>query len=144
MKTTFEEIASNRLEERGMPCPIRDLVHVPLSINIPEILEYLECADFEHWLISAFFENANRMPLRHLCSHGDYRSKIRSVDVWMVGITQRTGRIWSGKVQVEITEVRSGGSKAELSTEHRYAELFFTLDTENGEFVFVTNVDGEN
>jgi hypothetical protein len=144
MKDTFAEIASNRLEEKEMPCPIRDLFHVPLSIDIPEILEYLERADFEHWVTAAFFENANRMPLRHLRSNGDYRSEIRSVDVWMVEITQRTGKIWSGKVQVEITEVRSGGSKAELSTEHRYAELFFTLNTESGEFAFVTNVDGEN
>jgi hypothetical protein len=70
MKTPFEEIASNRLEEKEMPCPIRDLVHVPLSINIPEILEYLECADFEHWLTAAFFENAHRIPLRYLRSHG--------------------------------------------------------------------------
>jgi hypothetical protein len=74
MKTTFEEIASNRLEEKGMPCPIQ----VPLSINIPKILEYLDCADFEHWLTAAFFENAKRMPLHHLRSHGDYRSEIRS------------------------------------------------------------------
>jgi hypothetical protein len=144
MKTPFEEIASNRLEEKEMPCPIRDLVHVPLSINIPEILEYLECADFEHWLTAAFFENAHRIPLRYLRSHDDYRSEIRSVDVWMVEITQRTGKIWSGKVQVEITEGRSDGSKAELSTEHRYAELFFTLDTESGEFAFVSDVGGEN
>jgi hypothetical protein len=61
----------------------------------------------------------------YLCSHGDYRSEIRSVDIWVVEITQRAGKIWSGRVQAEITEVRSGGSKTELSTEHRYAELFF-------------------
>jgi hypothetical protein len=143
MKTTFEEIASNRRQEKEMPSPIRGPVHLPLSIKIPEILEYLECADFEHWLTAAFFENANRMPLRHLRSHGHYPSEIRSVNVWMVEITQRIGKIWSGKVQVEITEVGSSGSKAELSTGHRYAELYFTLDTESAEFAFVTDVDGK-
>jgi hypothetical protein len=144
MNTTFEETASKSLEEREIPFPKRDLVQVPLSIKIPEILEYLECADFEDWLTAAFFENADRMPLWHLCSHGDYRSEIRSVDVWMVEFTQRTGKTWSGKVQVEITEVRSGGSKARPSKGHRYAELFFALDTESGEFTFLTNADGEN
>jgi hypothetical protein len=119
------------------------LVHNPLSIKIPAILEYLERADFEHWLTAAFFENAIRMPLRRLCSDGDYQSEIRSVDVWMVEITQRTGKIWSGKVQAEITEVWSGGSQAEFSTEHRYAEIFFALDTESGEFAFrPENLDG--
>jgi hypothetical protein len=136
MKAASEKIVLNRLKEREVPSPRPDLVHVPLSITIPEILEYLECADFEQWLTAAFFEDANRMPLCHLRSLGDYRSEIRSVDVWMVEMTQRTGKIWNGKIQAEITEVRSGGSKAEFSTEHRYAELFFALDTESGEFAF--------
>ena len=144
MKNTFEEIASNRLEKTAIPFPIHDLIHVPVSINIPEILEYLEGADFEDWLTAALFENASRMPLRHLCAHGAYRSEIRSVDVWMVEITQRTGKIWNGKFQVEFAEVQSGGSPAELSTEHRSAELFFALDTESAEIAFVTHVDGED
>jgi hypothetical protein len=84
------------------------------------------------------------MPLRHLCAHGDYRSEIRSVDVSMVEITRRTGKIWNGKFQVEFAEVQSGGSPAELSTGHRSAELFFALDTESAEIAFVTNVDGED
>ena len=144
MKNTFEEIASNRLEETTIPFPIHDLLHVPVSINIAEILEYLEDADFEDWLTAALFENASRMPLRHLCAPGAYRSEIRSVDLWMVEITRRTGKIWNGKFQVEFTEVQSGGSRAELSTENRSGELFFALNTESAEVVFVTDVDGEN
>src|ERR1700688_529502 len=144
MKNTFEEIASNRLEKTAIPFPIHDLIRVPVSINIPEILEYLEDADFEDWLTAALFENASRMPLRHLCAHGAYRCEIRSVDVWMDDITQRTGKIRNGKFHVEFTEVQSGGSPAELSTEHRSAELFFALDTESAEIAFVTNVDGED
>ena len=62
----------------------------------------------------------------------------------MVEITQRTGKIRNGKFQVEITEVQSGGSPAELSTEHRSGELFFALDTESAEIAFVTNFDGED
>jgi hypothetical protein len=114
-----------------------------LSIKIPEILEYLECADVKDWLTAAFFENADRMPLWHLCSHGDDRSEIRSVDVWIVEFTQRTGKIWSGKVQVEITEVRSGGSKAGLSRGHRYAELFSALETESGQFTFLRDISNK-
>jgi hypothetical protein len=38
--------------------------------------------------------------------------------------------LWSGKVQVEITEGRGDASKAELSAGHRYAELFFALDND--------------
>jgi hypothetical protein len=145
MKATSEEMASNRLKEGKVPSPVHTLVHGPLSIKLPEILEYLKRADFEHWLTAAFFENAIRMPLRRLCSDGDYQSEIRSVDVWMVEITQRTGKIWSGKVQAEITEVWSGGSQAELSTEYRYAEIFFALDTESGEFAFRSeNLDGSS
>jgi hypothetical protein len=144
MKNTFEEIGSNRLEETTIPRPIHDLLHVPVSINIGEILKYLEDADFEDWLTAALLDNAGRMPLRHLCAHGAYRSEIRSVDVWMVEVTRRTGKIWNGKFQVEFAEVQSGGSKAELSTEQRSAELFFALDTESADIVFVRNVDGEN
>jgi hypothetical protein len=54
----------------------------------------------------------------------------------MVEMRQRTGKIWTGKVQAEITEVRSDGSKAKFSTEHRYAEILFGLDTETGEVDF--------
>jgi hypothetical protein len=143
LNTTFEKIASVSPEERERQFPIPDFVHVPLSIKISEILEYLECADFEDLLTAVFFQNADRMPLRQLCSHGDHRSEIRSVDVWMVEITQRTGKIWRGKVQVEITEGRGDASKAELSAGHRYAELFFALDTESGELILPSNADSE-
>jgi hypothetical protein len=145
MKASSEEMASNRPKQGEALSPLPNLVYGPLSIKIPEIVEYLECADVEHWLTAAFFENAIRMPLRRLCSDGDYQSEIRSVDVWMVEITQRTGKIWSGKVQAEIAEVWSGGSQAELSTEYRYAEIFFALDTESGEFAFRSeNLDGSS
>jgi hypothetical protein len=140
MKNTFEEIGSNSLER----WPIHDLLDAPVSLNIAEILEYLEDSDFEDWLTADLFENAGRMPLRHLCAHCANRSKIGSVDVFMVEIIRRTGKIWDGKFQVEFAEVQSGCSKAEPSTEQRSAELFFTLDTESAELVFLTNIDREN
>jgi hypothetical protein len=142
MKNTFEEIASNRLEEATIPFPVDDLLDVPVFINVPEILEYLNDAEFEDWLTAALFENASRMPLRHLCTRGPCRSEIRSVDIWMVKITERTGKIWNGKFQVEFIEVRNSGSKDEISTENRSAEFLFALDTESAEIVFVTNVNG--
>jgi hypothetical protein len=120
------------------------LLDLPESLNIAEILEYLEEADFEDWLTADLFENAGRMPLRHLCAHRANRSEIGSVDVCMVEIIRRTGKIWDGKFQVKFAEVQSGCSKAELSTEQRSAELFFTLDTESAELVFLINVDRQN
>jgi hypothetical protein len=105
MKNTFEEVASNRLGVPTIPFPIDDLLHVRGSINIAEILEYLEDVDFEDWLTAALIENASRIPLRHLCVHDAYSSEIGSVDVWLVEITQRTGKIWNGKFQVEFAEV---------------------------------------
>jgi|GEM_PF-1761668 hypothetical protein len=142
MKNTFEEVAWNRLGVPTIPFPTDDLLHVRVSINIAEILEYLEDADFEDWLTAALIENASRIPLRHLCVHGACGSEICSLDVWMVEITQRTGKIWNGKFQVEFDEVQRGFSQAELSSEHRSGEIFFTLDTASAEIVFVTNVDG--
>ncbi len=76
MKDHEKYIRRNRVEQapgNHNTIPEHDLLHVPGSINIPEILEYLEDADFEDWLTAAFFENASRMPLRHLCAHGAYR-----------------------------------------------------------------------
>ena len=56
MKNTFEEVASNRLGVPAIPFPIDDLLRVRGSINIAEILKYLEDADFEDWLTAALFE----------------------------------------------------------------------------------------
>ena len=61
----------------------------------------------------------------------------------MVDTTQRTGKIWNGKFQVEFIEVQSGGSKAERLAERRSAELSFALHTESAEIALVTNADGE-
>jgi hypothetical protein len=48
-----------------------------------------------------------------------------------------------GKFRVEIIEGRGDASKAELSAGHRYSELFFGLEIESGEFIFLSNADGE-
>jgi hypothetical protein len=141
MKNTFEEMAANRLEETTITFPIYEPIHASVFINIPEILQHLEDADFEDWLTAALYENASQMPLRHLCADGACRSEIRSVDLWMVEITRRTGRIWNGKFQVEFTEVQNSASKADLSTKNYSGELFFALDTESAEIFFITNVD---
>jgi hypothetical protein len=142
MKNTFEEVASNRLGVPAIAFPIDDLFHVRGSINIAEILKYLEDADFEDWLTAALVENASRIPLRHLCVYGAYHSEICSVDVWMVEITQRIGKIWNGKLQVEFTEMQKGDSRAEFPPERRSGELFFALDTATAEIGFVTNAGG--
>ena len=56
-----------------------------------------------------------------------------------VEITERTGKVWKGKFQVEFTEERSGNSNAMPRTENRYGELRFALDTESAEIVLKTD-----
>ena len=106
---------------------------------IPEILEYIEDADLEDWLTAAFIERAQELPLQALCTNGGYPSASRAVDIWMVEITDRTGKVWSGKFNVEFFEESKNGSATEHRSEHQSGELFFTLDTETAQIGFVTD-----
>jgi hypothetical protein len=106
---------------------------------IPEILEYLEEADLEDWLTAAFIENESQLPLDHLCSNGGSRSAGRIPDIWMVELTNRTGKLWNGRFNVEFSEERRNGLESELKTERQTGELLFTLDTETAEVTFTTD-----
>jgi len=106
---------------------------------IPEILEYIEDADLEDWLTAAFIEREQELPLQALCTNGGYPSASRAVDIWMVEITDRTGKVWSGKFNVEFFEESKNGSETEHRAEHQAGELFFTLDTETAQIGFVTD-----
>jgi hypothetical protein len=103
---------------------------------IPEILEYLEDADLEDWLTAAFIENESQLPLDVLCTNGGYRSASRIPDIWMVELTDRTGKLWNGRFNVEFSEERKNGPETETRVERQTGELRFTLDTETAEVTF--------
>ena len=104
---------------------------------IPEILEYIEDADLEDWLTAAFIEREQELPLQALCTNGGYPSASRAVDIWMVEITDRTGKVWNGKFNVEFFEESKNGTETEHRAEHQTGELLFTLDIETGQVSFV-------
>jgi hypothetical protein len=103
---------------------------------IPEILEYLEEADLEDWLTAAFIENESQLPLDDLCTNGGFRSASRIPDIWMVELTDRTGKLWNGRFNVEFSEERRSEVEKEPKIERQTGELLFTLDTETAEVTF--------
>src|SRR5271163_5165780 len=106
---------------------------------IPEILDYLEEADLEDWLTAAFIENERQLPLDHLCTNGGIRSASRIPDIWMVELTNRTGKLWNGRFNVEFSEEHRNGLGTEPGLEPQTGELLFTLDTETAEVTFNTD-----
>jgi hypothetical protein len=110
-------------------------LRIPKTMIIPEIRERVADIDFEDFLTAAFIENASQLPAPDLCVSDGYPSTVDCVDIWMVEITERTGKVWQGKFQVEFTEGRGGNFNAMRSTEQRYGELRFALDTESAEIV---------
>jgi hypothetical protein len=107
---------------------------------IPEILPYLEEADLEDWLTAAFIENVSQLPLDQLCTNGGSRSASRIPDIWMVELTDRKGKLWNGRFNVEFSEEKKNGPEKESKIEPQTGELLFTLDTETAEVTFQTKV----
>ena len=103
---------------------------------IPEILEHLQSADLEAWLTMAFFERQRQIPLEHLCSDGSYRSAEGIPDIWMVEVTNRRGKHWSGRFNVEFVEEQQSSGNAEPKVERKTGEVLFTLDTETAKVTF--------
>jgi hypothetical protein len=56
-------------------------------------------------------------------------------DLWMLEIAERTGKIWTGKFQVELNG-KEGEDLQETSPEHLENELSFELDTQTAEITF--------
>jgi hypothetical protein len=106
---------------------------------IPEILAYLEEADLEDWLTAAFIENESQLPLDELCTNGGFRSSSRIPDIWMVELTDRTGKLWNGRFNVQFSEELKNGLETEPKIEQQTGELLFTLDTETAEVTFKTD-----
>jgi hypothetical protein len=111
----------------------------PRSIIVPEILEHLEKPDFEDWLTAALIENTTPESLPDLRANGAHSSPAGIADLWMLEITERTGKIWKGKFQVEFAG-KNGGHPDDLNlTEDPSAEFLFALDTESAEISFSTD-----
>jgi hypothetical protein len=110
---------------------------IAAKMIIPEILEYIEDADLEDWLTAAFIEREHELPLKALCTNGGYPSPSSAVDIWMVEITSRTGKVWTGKFSVEFFEESQNGSETEHLAQHQTGELFFSLNIETGQVTFV-------
>jgi hypothetical protein len=108
----------------------------PRSMIIPEILEHLEKTDFEDWLTAALIENATPEPLSDLRANGAHSSPVGIADLWMLEITERTGKIWKGKFQVEFTEKDGEHSHEVQMMENASTEFVFALDTESAEITF--------
>ena len=106
------------------------------TMIIPEILDYLEEADLEDWLTAAFIENESQLPLDELCTNGGFRSASRIPDIWMLELTDRTGKLWNGRFNVEFSEERRDSLETDPKTEFQTGELLFTLDTETAEVTF--------
>src|ERR1700756_4615666 len=114
------------------------LLHIPTSMIVPEILEHLEDADLEDFLPAALIETASQLPAEHPdASNGD-RPAVGCADIWMVEITERTGKVWKGRFQVEFAEEPNSNSNGVPRTENRYGELRFALDTESAAIVLRT------
>jgi hypothetical protein len=109
------------------------------TMIIPEILNYLDEADLEDWLTAAFIENESQLPLDKLCTNGGFRSASRIPDIWMVEVTDRTGKLWNGRFNVEFSEELKSELETEPKIERQTGELLFTLDTETAEVTFKTD-----
>jgi hypothetical protein len=51
-------------------------------------------------------------------------------------LTDRTGKLWNGRFNVEFSEERKNGPETEMRIERQTGELRFTLDTETAEVTF--------
>lgn len=116
----------------------------PRSIIVPEILEHLEKPDFEDWLTAALIENTTPESLPDLRANGAHSSPAGIADLWMLEITERTGKIWQGKFQVEFTKVNGEQSYDVHLMEDPSAEFLFSLDTESAEITFNTDAGRTN
>ncbi len=60
----------------------------------------------------------------------------------MVEITNREGKVWIGKFNVDFFEEFKNGSETGRGAEHQSGEILFTLDTKTAEVTFKTDAAG--
>jgi hypothetical protein len=104
---------------------------LPESMIIPEVLDRREDNNFEDWLTASLIENTNRQ-----AENDDKWTSPGFTDLWMLEITQRSGRIWSGNFRVEFSTEQRVGSQSAGTHEDATGVLSFLLDTDTGEMRF--------
>jgi len=101
------------------------------SMIIPEMADRREDAHFEDRLTAALIEDANQRDV------DDDKSSPRGItDLWMLEITDRTGKIWSGSFQVEFSKEDAGAPRNANMLLDRSGVLSFLLETDTGEMTF--------
>ena len=116
----------------------------PSSMIIPEALERLEDPDFEDWLTAALIESASQAPSEQLGANGSHYLARGITDLWMLEIPERNGKIWSGKLQVELNGWNGAPPQTDSLMEHRSGELSFALDTRTAKITFRPIAMAEN
>jgi hypothetical protein len=106
----------------------------PHSMIIPEVLERLEDSNFEDWLTATVIEQASQPPPEKQRRNASPLAN-GITDLWMLEIAERTGKIWTGKFQVELNG-KEGEDLQETSPEPLGNELSFELDTQTAEITF--------
>jgi hypothetical protein len=107
----------------------------PHSMIIPEALERLEDSNFEDWLTAAVIEKASQPPPEEQRRNGSHPLANGITDLWMLEIAERTGKIWTGKFQVELNG-KEREDLRETSPEPLENQLSFELDTQTAEITF--------
>jgi hypothetical protein len=79
---------------------------LPESMIIPEVIDRREDNDFEDWLTASLIGNTNQQG-----GPDDRSSSPGYTDLWMLEITQRNGRIWSGSFRIEASAEERDGSQ---------------------------------
>lgn len=108
----------------------------PPSMIIPEALERLGDPNFEDWLTAALIESASQAPSEQLGANGSHYLARGITDLWMLEIAGRNGKIWTGKLQVELNGWDGAEPHTDSSMEHRSGELSFALDTRTAKITF--------
>jgi hypothetical protein len=100
----------------------------PESMIIPEVAARREDSGFEDWLTAAVIENANRPE-----ANGISGSARGITDLWMLEIGERTGKVWSGRFNVEFDgKIPTNGNRSGKGL----GVFSFFLDTDSGEMTF--------
>jgi hypothetical protein len=108
----------------------------PPSMIIPDALERLEDPNFEEWLTAALIESASQAPSEQLGANRSHYLARGITDLWMLEIAERNGKIWTGKLQVELNGWNRAQPQTDSLMEHRSGELSFAFDTRTAKITF--------
>jgi hypothetical protein len=109
---------------------------LPESIVIPEVAHRRKDNDFEDWLTASVIENTNQQ------DEHDHKSP-GFTDLWLLEITQRTGKVWRGNFLVAFSTADGNESRSATGLEDGIAVISFLLNTDTGEMTFSSGTSGQ-